>query len=128
MTQQHIEQRVDELSRGQETLRLDVSTLKRDVAHQATQLNDIGAGVKALLEADARRPKPVSIVVVLSTVLACVSIVGSLGFFSSWFIASSPTVVDLEKRVNKLDDKEVGRVTRLERDASWVPRIFLEKK
>ncbi|MGD9806415.1 MAG: hypothetical protein AB7E81_00765 [Hyphomicrobiaceae bacterium] len=33
-----------------------------------------------------------------------------------WLIGTSPAVIELRDRVNKLDDPEVGRVPRIERE------------
>ncbi len=105
----------------------DVAGLKRDVAHHGHQLSEIGSGVRQLLDREARRPEPMGLKTVVGTVGSVVSIVGAMAFFTWWFISTSPVVTDLDRRLTKLDDKEIGRVPRLERDAAWSPRVTSAK-
>lgn len=78
------------------------------------------AGVERLLERDARRPEPIG----LKAASAAVGALISVAVIVWWLIGHSPSVLDLDKRLSRLDDPDVGRVPRLEREAGWAPRII----
>lgn len=116
MSQQHLEERVDELGR-------DVAGLKRDVAHQAAAVAQISKGVETLLARDAARPEPMGWRTIIGTLGSVASVIAMMAFFSWWFISTSPTVLDIDRRLTRLDDRDIGRVTRLEKDSAWTARV-----
>lgn len=88
-------------------------------------VKSIGTGVEKLLERDARRPEPTTLKGVAATLATAATAVGSVGFFVWWFVGTSPVIDEirtverqLETRVMRLDDPEIGRVTRLEQEKS----------
>lgn len=111
---------------SQQVLEERVGNVERDLARRGQQIDrmevdvrDIGSGVKQLLERDARRPQA----------LSWASIAGTCGGLAAmaavvwWLIGSSPAMVDLERRVTRLDDPYIGRVTRIEKDMGWQVRV-----
>lgn len=47
------------------------------------------------------------------------SVIGALAIFVWWFIAASPVVQDLDKRLTRLDDSDFGRMPGIERQNGW---------
>jgi hypothetical protein len=76
------------------------------------------SGVDTLLERAAANP-PMSFKGVIGTVVSLCALLGMLAAFTYQFIAHSPAVGDLEKRLTKLDDPEIGRVQAVERVLGW---------
>jgi hypothetical protein len=93
----------------------------------ATQVGGVAAGVQTLLEREAKRGEPATWKNVGGTLAITASVLGSLAVFVWWFIEASPSMRDLEKRVMRLDDPEVGRVPRLEKEAGWSAKVYVEK-
>jgi len=133
MSENH-EQRLSDVEREQVRQGERLSRIETDVGK-------IGAGVDKLLE----RPKGLSWGAVGGTIVATAGGLLSVAAVGWWLIGSSPAVRDLEKevaavrsdterkveaverRVDKLDDPEIGRVPRVERKVheldQWAPRV-----
>lgn len=107
-----------------------VGALERETARHGEQLghlsgevSKIGVGVERLLDRDARRPSSLTWQVVAGTcggIAATASVVW-------WLIGASPAVTELDRRLSRLDDPEVGRVPRLEKHNGWAPRVQVSK-
>lgn len=119
MSQNSLDTRVADVERemarqGERQVRMETK-----LEHHDAKLGEIGNGVKMLLERDAKRPQAISWGAIAS---ACGGIV-AIAAVGWWLIGSSPAIVDLQKRVDKLDDPDIGRVTRIEKDLGWAPRV-----
>ncbi len=104
-------------------LETEVVRLGERQTRMERDLTKIGQGVDRLLEREAARPEPMGWRTVIGTLGSVASVIAMMAFFSWWFIATSPTVLDLDRRLTRLDDRDIGRVTRLEKDVSWTPRV-----
>jgi hypothetical protein len=107
-----------------------VGQLEREQARQGERLGrmeaDLGktaAGVERLLERDAKRPSAVT----GQTIVATCAGLGVVAGVVWWLIGSSPAVQELDRRLTRLDDPEVGRVPRIEKELGWTPRIVRGK-
>lgn len=64
---------------------------------------------------------------VAATLLTTGAVISMLGAFTWWLIAQSPAVQNLERRVTRLDDPEIGRVPKLEARVDtltgWAPKV-----
>lgn len=119
---------------SQAVLEERVGLLEREQARQGEQLGQVrsevskvAAGVDKLLDREARRPDAMTGRTVAATLLTTGAVVSMVGAFVWWLIAQSPAVTDLEKRVTRLDDPELGRVPRLEKRietlTGWAPQV-----
>lgn len=93
------------------------------IGRMEVDLSKVSTGVDKLLDRDAKRPQPMTFATIAAT---CVSI-GAVAGVVWWLIGSAPAVVDMGKRLDRLDDPDIGRVTRLEREAGWSARIVRSK-
>lgn len=109
-----LEDRVGHLEVASAQLRTEVGAIKLSVA-------DVGSDVKRLLDREARRPTPVT----GATVLMTLGSIGAAAGVIWWLIGNAPAVQDLTRRMDRLDDAQVGRVTTLERKVEtltgWAP-------
>lgn len=96
--------RVDKIERVQERFGVRLEHVERTV-------DKVAVGVDKLLERDARRPDALTWRAIAAVCGGAVTI----ALVGQWLIAHAPAVQDLERRVEKLDDADVGRVTRIER-------------
>lgn len=115
--------------------------VETDLARQGTRLDDVdrrlgemgrvqertAAGVDELLRREAARPQPTSWRTAAATVLTMMGGLGMLATFSWWFTAQSPAVQDLDRRLTRIDDKDIGRMGRAERRLDdmerWRPTV-----
>jgi hypothetical protein len=92
--------------------------LERDVGK-------VGSGVDELLRRDAARPAPTSWRT--ATAASISGLLALLAGFSWWFTSVSPAVQDLDRRMTRIDDKDIGRMPRVERRVDelerWAPRV-----
>lgn len=134
MSQQALEQRVGELETGQARQEVRLGRIESDVGK-------IGTGVEKLLERDARRPQAMS----WATVVGACGGIATVAVVGWWLIGSSPAVrelhdkisdkareierqvADVNRRVDRLDDPEIGRVPTVERKVRdleiWQPKV-----
>ncbi len=129
MSQEIIEERVGKLETGFAGLRTEVAVLGRDVTDLKTQGAAVLSGINDLKTRDAARPPPTTWRNVAGTLAASAATLAGLAAFVWWFIAASPVIEglrekdrELSQRLLRLDDPDLGRVPRLERD-SWPARI-----
>lgn len=122
-----MEERVGQLEGRVGRIETSVALLGSKQDAMSTQVADIGAGVRTLLDREAKRPEPTTLKNVGVTLALTASVVGSLAVFVWWFIETSPIVQALEKRITRLDDPQVGRVPRLEKEAGWTAKVYVEK-
>jgi hypothetical protein len=122
-----MEERVGQLEGRVGRIETSVALLGSKQDSMSLQVGGIDAGVRTLLEREAKRPEPTTWKNVGGTLAITASVLGSLAVFVWWFIEASPSVRDLEKRVMRLDDPEVGRVIRLEKEAGWTAKVYVEK-
>lgn len=115
MSQQLLEDRVGQLEQEQFRQGERLGRVESDVG-------DIKSGVRQLLdrqtsaeqkalEREASAPHALTWKTIAAT---CGSIV-AVAYVVWWLIGSSPAVVDLSKRLDRLDDPQVGRVPAVER-------------
>jgi hypothetical protein len=115
---------------SQETLESRVGEVEREQARQGAKLDhltrevgDVSAGVKTLLERDARRPQAMT----WQTIVATCGGLAAVAFVGWWLIGTAPAVQSLDKRLSRLDDPEVGRIPRVEKKIqeleAWRPSI-----
>jgi hypothetical protein len=100
-----------------ESLEDRVHVVEREQVRQGMKLDalsidmsKVNAGVDKLLERESKRGEPMK----FATIGATASALVGTAVVVWWLIAQSPAVQDLQKRLDRLDDKETGRVTRLE--------------
>lgn len=111
MSENH-EQRLSDVEREQVRQGERLGRIESDVGK-------IGSGVERLLERDAKRPQAVTFQAATG---ACIG-VAAIAAVVWWLIGNAPAVQDLDRRLSKLDDPEVGRVTRVEKELGWQPRV-----
>lgn len=105
-------------SQGQEMARQGerMGRLEADVSK-------IGSGVDRLLEREARAPRALTMTTVAATCGGIISIAAVVW----WLISSSPAVQEITRRLDKLDDPQIGRVPSLEKRVDridgWSPQI-----
>ncbi len=123
MSHEVLEERVGKVEDGLARLSAEVRVQGHDLTSLKGDVSKIGTGVERLLERDAKRPHPMTWQTIVAT---C----GGLGIVAGvvwWLIGSSPAVQTLERRLDRLDDPDIGRVTRLEKEAGWSARIVRSK-
>ncbi len=101
----------------------------RDEVHDVKQtVGKVGDNVEELLRRDASRPQQQSARAIIGTIAALFSAIGILAMFVWWFISVSPTVTELDKRVTRLDDPEMGKVNIIEERVraveQWRPTVY----
>lgn len=108
----------------------DVSKMRTDVAVLGRDVTDVKSGNTAILQAiqnlerrDASRPQPTNWKAVLLTAATIAAGIGSAATAVWWFIGTSPIVQDIDRRLTKLDDPDIGKVTRMESDMRWLPSV-----
>jgi hypothetical protein len=116
MSQAILEERVGALEGDVSRLRTDVAVLGRDVSDVKQQGTTILQAIQSLEKRDAARPPPTNVRAIVGTTVAIAAGLGGVATAVWWFIAVSPVVQDLDRRLTKLDDPEVGKVLRMERD------------
>jgi hypothetical protein len=116
VSQQHLEERVAVVEREQARQGVKIDCLAQD-------MTKVSAGVEKLLEREGQRGEPVGFRAVAAVCggLVAIAIVGS------WLIEHSPSVDAIKDRLNQLDNEKTGRVTRLEKDAGWAAKVYVEK-
>lgn len=138
MTQQLLEERVGAVEGDVSKLRSEVAVLGRDVSGVKSDVNDVknqGISILSVLQEmkiqDAARPQNTNWRTVLVTGAALFGSIGGIAAFVWWFVANSPAVQGVDKRVTRLDDPEVGkvyhlerRVDELERTQRWNPNVY----
>lgn len=111
MTQQVLEERVGQLEQEQFRQGERLVRVEGDVSYVKTEVSYVKAGVDKLLERQASAPTALTGKTIAAT---CGSIV-AVAYVVWWLIGSSPAVVDLSRRLDRLDDPQVGRVPAVER-------------
>lgn len=116
MSQQSLEDRVGYVEREQHRQGVKLDAL-------GTDMGDVKEGVKKLLERERGRGEPVGFKAVAATCggLLAIAVVGA------WLIEHSPAVDEIKDRLNQLDNHKTGRVTRLEQEAGWAAKVYVEK-
>jgi hypothetical protein len=106
-----IDDRVGSLERETARHGEQLNRVSAEIGHVRGAVSDVGTDVRKLLEREAKRP---GMPTVQTVALTCAGL-GSIAGVVWWLIAQSPAVIDLVKRMDKLDDPQVGRVPALER-------------
>lgn len=111
---------------SQQAIEDRVSRVEQEQARQGAKLDHLSgvadrtaSNVEKLLERDAKRPQALSWGGIAGT---C----GGLAAMAAvvwWLIGASPAIVELERRMSKLDDPDIGRVPRLEKEVGWNARV-----
>lgn len=116
MNQQHLEDRVAVVEREQARQGVKIDAL-------AIDMSKVTSGMDKLLERETTRGEPVGFKAVAATCggLLAIALVGS------WLIEHSPAVDAIKDRLNQLDNEKTGRVTRLENEAGWSAKVYVEK-
>lgn len=123
MSQALLEERVGSLEGDVSRLRTDVAVLGRDVSDVKQQGSSILQAIQNLERRDATRPPPTNWRAVMLTAATIAAGIGGAATAVWWFIGTSPVVQALDRRLTKLDDPEVGKVTRIEQDIRWLPTL-----
>lgn len=123
MSQQILEERVGALEGDVSRLRTDVAVLGRDVSDVKQQGGTILQAIQNLEKRDASRPAPTNLKAVGLTAISIAAGLGGVATAVWWFIAVSPVVVDLERRLTKLDDPEIGKMVRVQEQLRWAPAV-----
>ena len=106
-----LEERVGQVEREQVRQGEQLGRLSAELGAVDKRVGDVGADVKLLLGRDAARPPALTFQVVAIT---CASL-GSIAAVVWWLIGSAPAVVEMGRRLDRLDDPVVGRVPALEK-------------
>lgn len=109
-----IDDRVDRLEDTTHHLITDLKVTSNEISTLKAAVHKIGDGVSRLLERESRRPDALTAKTVVATLLATGTVVGMTGTFVWWLIAASPAFEGLDRRLSRLDDPEVGKVSRIE--------------
>jgi len=107
----NIDERVGHVEREQARQGQELRHVSSELGSVKASVSDVGHDVKKLLEREARRPAPMSVV----TVVATLGSIGAAAGVVWWLIGNSPAVQDLGRRMDRLDDPQVGRVPTLEK-------------
>jgi hypothetical protein len=108
-----------------------VAVVEREQARQGVKIDGLASdmakvslGVERLLEREGKRAEPIGFKAVAATCggLLAIAIVGA------WLIEHSPAVDEIKDRLNQLDNEKTGRVTRLEQEAGWAAKVYVEDK
>jgi hypothetical protein len=118
-----LEERVGALEGDVSRLRTDVAVLGRDVHEVKQQGTTILQAIQGLERRDASRPPPTNWRAVAATTLAIAAGIGGTATSVWWFIETSPSVRELDKRLSRLDDPEVGKIGRLQDEVRWMPTL-----
>lgn len=109
-----------------ETVDERLGAVEREQARQGERmgriegdLSKVSSGVEKLLERDAMRPQPMTLTTIAATCSAAIAI----GAVVWWLIGAAPAVQSLERRIDRLDDPDIGRVTRVEKELGWAARV-----
>lgn len=138
MTHQLLEERVGALEGDVSKLRSEVAVLGRDVSGVKSDVNEVknqGVNILSVLQemkvSDAARPQNTNWRTVFMTGIAIFGSIGGIATFVWWFVANSPAVQGVDKRVTRLDDPEVGKIYRMERQIEdlervqrWTPNVY----
>jgi hypothetical protein len=123
MSQEQLEARVGKVEDSITSLTSDVRVVAHDQAALRGEVSKIGAGVDELLKRDARRPQAMTWQTIGGTCGGLVAIAAVVW----WLIGAAPVVQDLDKRLSRLDDPEVGRIPRVEKKVQeldqWRPSV-----
>lgn len=122
MSQEILEERVGHLEGRVGRIETAVALVSTKQDAMQTNVTSISKGVEELVRRDARRPEPIG----LKMIGASGTAIAATAVVVWWLIGHSPAVQDLEKRVTKLDDPDIGRVVRIEREMNWTARITRE--
>lgn len=116
MSQALLEERVGKVETEQARQGAQLDQIKADVAKS-------NAGIEKLLDRDAKRPQAITWPLIAGAACGLAG-VAAVGW---WLIGTAPAVQDLDRRLTKLDDRDIGRVKVLEdktRDLeAWAPRV-----
>lgn len=123
MPTQELESRVGKVEDAVGRLSADVRILSHDQVAVKQDIASVKSGVDKLLEREVARPSPMT----WQTVAATCGGLAAVAAVVWWLIGSSPAVQDLDRRLTRLDDPDVGRVSRIEKDLGWAPRIVRAK-
>jgi hypothetical protein len=106
-----LEDRVGKVELEQARQGQDLRHLSGEVASVKASVGEVGHDVKQLLTREARRPAAVTLQTVAMTCAGLASIAAVVW----WLIGTSPAVTELGRRMDRLDDPQVGRVPAIER-------------
>lgn len=109
-----LSKRLSTVEAGHTELRSDFRLLNERVGGLASQVTKIGTGVEGIHDLLARRGEPTNFRAVIATVLSIGAAIGMVAGFVYWFMATSPPIQQLERRVTKIDDPEYGHLKRIE--------------
>lgn len=106
-----LEERVGQVEQAQSRLGLEQARQGERLGRIEKDVGDVSAGVKQLLEREARRPESLN----GRTIAATCAGVASVAVVVWWLIGTAPAVLDIGKRLDRLDDPVTGRVPSLEK-------------
>ena len=104
MSAEFLEERVGQVEREQARQGEKLSTIQTDV-------NRISGGVEKLLERESEAPQSMS----WPSIAAAAGGLATVMIVVWWLIEHSPAVQSLDKRVTRIDDKEMGLLRQVER-------------
>lgn len=129
--------RLIDVERRQENLASDMKVLGHDLAGVRSDVNKLSStidgnhskimvAIEALQQKDAKRGQAWD----FKTAATVCGGLAAIAYVGWWLIATSPAIEDLkaqqrslEGRIGKLDDPEVGKVTRIQEEMRWLPMI-----
>lgn len=129
--------RLIDVERRQENLASDMKVLQHDFSGMRGDVNKLSASIEShhgklmtaihgLEQREAKRGQAWDFKTAATVCggLAAIAVVGW------WLIATSPVIEELkgaqrtlEGRIGKLDDPEIGKVTRLQEEMRWLPTV-----
>lgn len=123
MSYEALEKRVGLVEGDLGKLRTDVAVLGRDVSDVKTGNSAILTAIQDLQRREATRPQPTNWRAVVLTVITIAGGIGGAATAVWWFIGTSPVVQELDRRLTKLDDPDVGKIPRIETELHWLPSV-----
>ena len=106
-----LEHRVGQVELEQARQGEQLQQVRAEVRQTRDEVAKVNSGVEKLLERQASAPSALTGKTIAAT---CGGLVG-VAYVVWWLIGASPAVVDLGRRLDRLDDREVGRVPAIER-------------
>lgn len=123
MSMEVLEERVGKLEVVAGELRTEQRVQGQAIGDLRRSSEAIISRLDEIRQVQAAAPRRQDLRTIIGTLGSVASVIAALCFFVWWFIETSPAMRETTRRLDKLDDPQVGRVTRIEREGSWTARV-----
>lgn len=125
-----VERRQESMASDMKVMQHDITGVRFDVTKLGTTIDGhhskMMAAIEALQEKDAKRGQSWD----FKTAATVCGGLAAIAYVGWWLIATSPVIEelkssqrDLDKRIGKLDDPEIGKVSRIQEELRWKPEV-----